>query len=358
MLKNPDTGGVGVTHRRDCRIQSTAELGRSSVKKDWYRVDTLELLREKVERAVVLGAAPGVNAVLKHLQMAERHFDEARRTGEDELFTDVIYRANQVYEGMLREGYAVFAGQGAKKGLKTYELESYLKDNHIFKDRVVGAMEHYRQKWRNPSTHEHVTSFVESEALMALLSVTSFAALLLDQLVDSLVFTHEAQEMEKELEKVQANLERVRSEPLVDRLSFVLPDFGHRLTVSLKSELEVVAQLRAYLTTVLPDAVVEEAPSFSDQQGIVRPDLYIREGKETAVVEVKRYKAWSQREQQSALEQMHRYLAAADANSAFLVAVPVPGATLPDGHSRGKQIVHVTRDGRPVVEVVILPVVS
>lgn len=38
---------------------------------------------------------------------------------------------------------------------------------------------------------------------MALLSVTSFAALLVDQLTDSLVFTQESLEVEKDLERKQ-----------------------------------------------------------------------------------------------------------------------------------------------------------
>lgn len=190
---------------------------------------------------------------------------------------------------------------------------------------------------------------------MALLSVTSFAALLLDQLVDSLVFTQESQKMEKELDHLQVQLKRIRKEPLVDRLGFVLPNFGHRLTDSPKSELEVVAQLRAYLTKVFPDAVVMEEPSFNDQQGRIRPDLFIKEGKESAVLEVKRYRAWSLREQQSALEQMHRYLGASNADSAFLVAVPSPGAKPPEGLSMNSLSTHITRDGRYVAEVVILP---
>jgi 5-methylcytosine-specific restriction endonuclease McrBC regulatory subunit McrC len=87
---------------------------------------------------------------------------------------------------------------------------------------------------------------------------------------------------------------------------------------------------------VFPDADVQEEPAFTDRQGKLRPDLFIKEGKETAVVEVKRYKVWLQREQQSALEQMHRYLETSGADSAFLVAVPGPQVKPSEGHSMNK----------------------
>jgi hypothetical protein len=318
-------------------------------------MDTIAIIRTKADRAENLGAKAGVGAVLKHLEMAERHFKVAVETGDDELFTDVIYRTNQVYEGMLREGYLVFAGSGARVGLKTHELENYLRDNRILKERVVGAMEHYRKKWRNPSTHEHVISFSESEALMAMLSVTSFVALLLDGIIERLVFVRESKEIDADFGNIQERLTNVKNEPLVDRLGFVLPNFGERLKENPRSEIELVAQLRAYLAKVLPNAIVEPERSFTYRQEKVRVDLYVNDANETSIIEIKRYRRWTQRERDSAMLQVQRYLEASGVNSAFILAVPSQDAE-PDPKLT-INIVTVLRndDGRYVVEVMISP---
>lgn len=156
-------------------------------------MDTLEFLRTKAERLSVLMPKTGIHAVIRHIEIGEQHFQRGRDEGNNDLFSDVIYRANQAFEGSLHESYSILAGKNPARK-KAFDLEAYFAKENIFKERVTDLFTNYRTKWRNPSTHDHLASFTESEAFLAILSVTSFAGVLIDQMIERLVFDHEKED--------------------------------------------------------------------------------------------------------------------------------------------------------------------
>ncbi len=285
-------------------------------------MDTLEFLRSKAERLTMLMPKTGIHAVIRHIELGEQHFQRGRDEGNDDLFSDVIYRANQAFEGSLRESYSILAGKDPSRK-RAFELEAYFTQENIFKERVTDLFTNYRTKWRNPSTHDHLASFTESEAFLAILSVTSFAGVLLDQMIEGLVFDREKKRLSKQTNALNKVFSKHAHEPFVDRLTIALEHFVSQKTLSaIHSEMELLANLNAFLSSVMPSLVSEQEPKLSDNQGLIRPDFLISENDHKAVIEIKLYQRWRKDIEHTAKDQIRRYMSATDAEVGILLLVP------------------------------------
>ena len=137
-------------------------------------MNLVETLQKKIE---VLGAGeyvPGLRAVLMHIETAFKHLSRGQRTDDQAAFTDAIYRTNQAFEGSIKEAYRVLAGQDPTK-TRPFDIENYLEKNSVFRTRVLNQISSYRKEWRNPSTHDYKLDFDESEAFLAIVSVSALA---------------------------------------------------------------------------------------------------------------------------------------------------------------------------------------
>jgi hypothetical protein len=289
-------------------------------------MDTLEYLRNKAERLSVLLPKSGILAVLRHIEIGEQHFHRGREEGNSDLFSDVIYRSNQAFEGSLRESYSILAGQNPGNK-RAFDLESYFAENNIFQDRVTDLFTNYRKKWRNPSTHDHLATFTESEAFLSLLSVTSFAGVLIDQMIEYLTFEYEKNRLSEKSDKIKKELEKHASEPFVDRLTVALQNFVSQPTLNdVQSEVELAANLNAFLNSILSSIESTQEPLIHDSQGTMRPDFAITEGESKAVIELKRFRVWNDKMVQTANDQIRRYMNAMNAEVGVVLFVPSQGS--------------------------------
>lgn len=126
------------------------------------------------------------SSVIAHIERAEAFFQKAEIEKDDQYYTDVIYRTNQAYEGILRIAYMCFTGGGEDDecNLSTFQIEQYLEKKQILNERIKFAFALYRKKWRNPSVHEYGLFFSKIEALLAITNVTSFVYILLNQVAE------------------------------------------------------------------------------------------------------------------------------------------------------------------------------
>lgn len=264
----------------------------------------------------------GILAVLRHIEMAEQHFHNGREKSENDLFSDVIYRANQAFEGSLKESYSILAGKDPANE-RAFDLEAYFAKNAIFQERVTDLFTNYRKKWRNPSTHDHLATFSESEAFLSLLSVTSFAGVLIDQMIEHLTFENEKNRLAKHSAEIKESLDKHATEPFVDRLTVALQNFISQPTLNnVQSEIELAANLKAYLSSILSFIETTQEPLIHDSQGEMRPDFAVKEGKSKAVIELKRYLKWNDKMMQAANDQIRRYMNAMDAEVGIVLFVP------------------------------------
>jgi len=102
-------------------------------------VDLLKQINEKISSTPDLSAATGLRSILTHIEIAERHHHRAKAERDEHLFTDVIYRANHAFEGILKEAYGMLAEKSGDL-LSPNEIEEYLLTSKILRARVADLL--------------------------------------------------------------------------------------------------------------------------------------------------------------------------------------------------------------------------
>jgi hypothetical protein len=253
-------------------------------------MDLVDTLRRKIAALEEGDYLPGLKAVLLHIETAFRHLSRGQQSSDDTAFTDSIYRTNQAFEGSIKEAYRVLAGKDPSK-MTPYEIEAYLEKNNVFRSRVLGQLTTYRTEWRNPSTHDYKLDFDESEAFLAIVSVSAFASLLLDQITERLAFNRAQASADAQKAKLELKLEHSKGADLQTRASELLIQFCstplpyHSENVA-PNESQVLGALQGFLASIAPElTVLPEAKVGGGAK--YRVDLLISRGDEKLIVEVK-----------------------------------------------------------------------
>jgi hypothetical protein len=150
-------------------------------------MDVQAILDKKIKELPQGAHVDGLRAVKIHIESAVRHLTRGQMEADETLFTDVIFRCNQAFEGSIKEAYRVLAGKDPQKSTPA-EIEKFLASANILRKKVLDQFTRYRQEWRNPSTHDYTLDFDEDEALLAIVTVTVFAIVLCDQIDGKLAF--------------------------------------------------------------------------------------------------------------------------------------------------------------------------
>ena len=241
-------------------------------------MDVLALLKRSIEELPNGSHRRGLFSVMKHIDVASRYLNRASEIGEDDLYTDVIYRTNQAFEGSIKEAYRVLSDADPDKS-SIYEIEEYLKGDKVLRPRVLTQFTRYRQEWRNPSTHDYTLDFDQDEAFLALMSVSAFAKVLVDQISQKLA-EKQAAERSKTAPKESA------AEGLLDFAGREAADLLNILAqenARPKSESELIGTLAGFLA----DGEMEFQFESRIGNGPRRADMLISRGKELLVVEAK-----------------------------------------------------------------------
>jgi hypothetical protein len=292
-------------------------------------MDTLDFIREKVTRLEMLLPDSGLLPVIRHIEMAENHFHRGRQ-GDTDLFTDVVYRTNHAFEGILKEAYTVLEAKDSSK--KTpFQIENYLVENDVFRPRVLDLFRQYRTEWRNPSTHDYILSFTEQEAFLSILSVTSFVSILLDQILEKAAFDAEKARAQSGARPSSSEVVEFDSMPLVDRIAHRLAWFGAQLQEDAEdpSEAELFGMIRAYLNVEMPDLTIETEPAYEDDFGRLRPDFILSTGEQRLVLEVARYRHLTSQLERERTDQIRRYIRASNSAHGIIFMYPALGARTP-----------------------------
>ncbi|WP_166367044.1 hypothetical protein [Pseudomonas akapageensis] len=232
----------------------------------------------------------GLRAVLRHIETAGRHLTRGQESDDDAAFTDAIYRTNQAFEGSVKEAYRVLAGKNPEHE-RPYDIELYLENNNVFRSRVMNQLAIYRKEWRNPSTHDYTLDFDESESFLAIVSVSAFACLLLDQIAEKLSFTRAQAATKAMMDPMPAAGGKRDTKVLYEQVLDHLSAFCESTTVTgsdLKkiSGVQAIGALHGFLATVAPDLKIETEKQIASGHRF-RSDIVISKGTETIIIEVK-----------------------------------------------------------------------
>ncbi len=147
-----------------------------------------------------------------------------------------------------------------------------MQQQSVLRPRVLSQLTNYRREWRNPSAHDYRLDFDEDEALLAIVTVSAFAIVLIDQITERIAF-EEARET--------ANSESISAgefDSLTERIINLLEQFTKQFNQTHKDrsdirEVEVVGALSGFLTSTAADLEHYIEAKLSPEKSSGRADL-------------------------------------------------------------------------------------
>ena len=286
-------------------------------------MDLIEILRSRVADLPEGDYIIGLKAVLQHIEVASSHLERGKTAGEETAFTDAIYRTNQAFEGSLKEAYRVLAAQDPAKE-SPHNIESYFQHHNVLRNRVLSQLTNYRREWRNPSTHDYRLDFDEDEALLAIVTVSVFAIVLVDQITERISFN------KAKIAASEHPSPSPASEPLLEQIYTLLERFVVQFTQNSDKaevrEVEILGALAGFLSAAAPE--LRTSTDDVEHGKTKGADFYIESPEnERVILELKVRRSSSISDLQSALNQVATYMDAtgSDQGVIFVYASPNTG---------------------------------
>lgn len=258
-------------------------------------MDVLNLIKSQIDEALKLDSSlVGLNSVLTHIERAEFLLNKATELADEHLFTDVVYRTNHSFEGILQEAYKVLT-RVKSASMTPYEIEKRFLEKKLLNERVVELLKKYRQEWRNPSTHDYNLFFGYGEAFLAIMSISSFVHVFMNQILEKLYYEREKDSIEGDLPTIRKRIEDdYENLPLIDEVRTILVSFAKRNHSRSMDEIrfsrfeaEMIGTLTAYIESIDERMKVHAEPLVVSGSRKLRPDLIIEREKERLLVEIK-----------------------------------------------------------------------
>lgn len=266
----------------------------------------------------------GLNSIIQHIEVASRHLSRGQDTSDETAFTDSIYRTNQAFEGSLKEAFRVLAGQDPEK-VRPFDIEKYFQEERVLRPRVLSQFTNYRKEWRNPSAHDYRLDFDEDEALLAIVNVSAFAIVLVDQITERIAF-----EQAKEI-AISQIISIGKYDSFMDRIIDLLEQFTIQFNQTHKDfskvrEVEIIGALSGFLSSTALDVESYLDMKLSPEKS-ARVDLLLISGKEKIILEVKLLrgsKYLGSRLTQSCIQQASIYMSISDITKAIVYVYGSP----------------------------------
>lgn len=237
-----------------------------------------------------------LNSILTHIERAEFYYKQGKT--DTKFFNDVIYRSNQAYEGALKESYKVLADKTEEEVFKKTpdDIEKFLDTKSVFRERVLQLFKNYRLEWRNKSAHDFKLFFDESEAFIALTSVSSFVYLLLIQIQEEIA----RQTQKKKLAEEKENVEKIKaiatstSKNPMDKLVDIIVEFSRQNSQQIFNntkdirEEEIMGLFHGYIESASKTVNTQREPKLNTGERSIRPDFLIEIDNEKLILEFKK----------------------------------------------------------------------
>ena len=251
-------------------------------------MDIIAILQKKISLLDSGEHSAGLKATLFHIETAFRHLRRGQKDEDQTAFTDAVYRTNQAFEGAIKEAYRVLTKKNPEN-VRPYDIELHFSKSGTFRQRVLDQFTNYRKEWRNPSTHDYKLDFNESEAFLAIVSVTAFSCLLLDEITQQLAHDKEVVAVLQIADKVREEA-NVSSGDLLTRTVEALKVYFLRHTyeqVKSGSAAQWLGSVSGFLAAIIPDAAITTDAPLGTNKLHITADLLIECGNERVIVEIK-----------------------------------------------------------------------
>lgn len=277
-------------------------------------MNLLEILRARLVDLPDGDYMHGLKAVLQHIEVAGRHLERGHESTDDTAFTDAIYRTNQAFEGSLKEAFRVLAERDPA-GESPYNIENYLQAQNVLRPRVLAQLTNYRREWRNPSTHDYRLDFDEDEALLAIVTVSAFAIVLIDQITERISFEQAKTAAAEQPMPIQT------PQPLLEKVSTLMEQFTNQFNQTHAErtdvrEVEIIGALAGFFASAAPELNSQIEGKLVPEKNL-RADLLITSGDERLIIEVKRGR-YKRNSEDSAIYQVASYMQVSGISQAIL----------------------------------------
>jgi len=288
-------------------------------------MDLITILKSRIEGLPEGDYTQGLNAVVQHIEVAERHLMRGQSTADETAFTDAVYRTNHAFEGSLKEAFRVLSGKEPANE-RPYDIENYLQQQNVLRSRVLSQFTNYRREWRNPSAHDYRLDFDEDEALLAIVNVSAFAIVLIDQITERIAF-EEARET-----ATSESISGKEFHSLTERIVNLLEQFTKQFNQTHKDrpdirEVEVIGALSGFLTSTASDLEHYIEVKLSSEKSSGRADLLIISDTEKVILEVKLLrgaKFFNSRLVENYIKQVSNYIAISKITKAIVYVYSIP----------------------------------
>ncbi len=286
-------------------------------------MDLLNIIKEKKNSFKGTPSELGLDAVIHHIEVSESHFELGRSNGEH-LYTDAVYRTNQAFEGALKEAYRILKGEDPAKK-KPFEIEKYLGSNEVLKERVLVQLTNYRTEWRNKSTHDYQLFFSSQEALLAIVSVSAFFNILLDQMLEKQSFDFEKAKVEGREKEYSGDCEDYESLSFLQQALKIMRLFSQEMKVEVDNyqsvkEFELIGRLAGFIAASDSKIEVLTEHPIRNKSGRFYIDMLLKKGDEDLVVELKGPSREYLRRAHEGYDQLKHYLIASDFSQGIVFA--------------------------------------
>lgn len=290
-------------------------------------MDLLKLLKDKAEYFSTSEDDRGISSVVSHIEIAERYCENGK-SGDDYLFNDAIYRSNQAFEGALKEAYRIITGSNPER-ITPHKIEKHFEENKVLKERVLQLFTNYRTEWRNKSTHDYKLYFSEQEAFLAIVNISAFINILLDQMVEKRAYDKEINDLSKSPTTKELKLE---SKALIDIVVELLTSFSKEVpekvsgaALSRITEMELIGSLTAFINNLAKEINVNSEYSISRKEDARRyyADFFLQKGEEKLIIEIKNPTHGVSRVLGAGTEQLLNYLTASGVTNGVLYIPPI-----------------------------------
>ncbi|MDF1697633.1 MAG: hypothetical protein P1U56_17440 [Saprospiraceae bacterium] len=217
-------------------------------------MDIINSIEDQVKHIKSIETKLNLDAIVTHIKRAEHFYVKGKEEGDEENYTDVIYRTNQAFEGSLRQLYLVLTNQlivkKDKKFKTIYEIERFILSETSLNERVLQYFTLYRQEWRNKSTHDFKLFFNEKEAFLAIVNVSAYTYLIFEQILEELSYQYEERKT-KDKAQLQTKLGAILADndlPPVEKLEAIIREYSYARDLDeTTNENELVGQFSAFL---------------------------------------------------------------------------------------------------------------
>lgn len=288
-------------------------------------MDLIGLIKSKCELLKNSDHYSGLESVLKHIVVAEKHLKNGK-DGDDDFFNDAIYRSNQAFEGLLKEAYRVLAGEDPDKKSPN-DIEKYFETSKVIKPRVLSLFSNYRREWRNKSTHDYKLFFSDQEAFLAIVSICAFFNIMLDQVVEYTAFLDEKEKLKSNPSLIPKKVKNLDFTGFVVKLltNFSKEIFSELSGTALPSfnERQIVGRFVAYMNSVDPSIRVSVEYSLGDGNKNYHVDALVEKDNQKIIIEFKMPTGEIRRRVREGSEKLMVYLEAAKIQNGILFVPPI-----------------------------------